>query len=557
VTTIEQQGGYGHGNVTRSPIEGGEEGGAHASEQQGQAVGSGSQGRSFPKAVAGLFGYVHTHPGRSLLLWIAAIAGVRLGLVLTYDGFLGVDSGAYGLGVLQFFGPPGEYLDTSFSRPPLAPGFLYTPFWFLTDGFTPLGSNLYAAVFSLSILPGFYLLARRIMGQHWGALATVGLTLDWPLGEMFVTGVVPITGFGMLCLVLWGMLGVAEGSQSWRHWLAVILAVPLVAFTNQTTLGIALVAVPIAWLILPNKRANLIALGAGAFLALSALPWYLHVLPGQPRVSYPGPLLYLAPWWQLSSWLQMAGGVALGALVLKLRPHWSRYGYLDIPERVKVPHEGLRLMAVLLIVHAVLNVFLSHDEAVMNIVYRSSYWMSVPFWICAAYVGRRLWQRWQPSLLLAATAASIALAVGAYGVQDQFYGQAHYSDLAGPDVLAALASIPSDDVTRIGTNAESRGFYLAALTQKPVAWVQSALPAAQYVDQETKARCALGWTDCADRGYVSHWLIDTKHTQQVRGLIVGAPDPERPWGDIGPHAPWLTKTFEQGTVQVWTYQPGP
>lgn len=489
------------------------------------------------------------------MLWLTAVLGVRLGLAATYSGFLGVDSGAYGLGILQFFGPPGDYLNTSFERPPLAPGFLYAPFWLMTGGFTPLGSNLYAAVFSMAIFPGFYLLAQRVLGKRWGALATGALALDFPLGEMFVTGVVPITGFGMLALTLWGMLGLANGYQATRwHAAAVAFGVPLVAHTNQTALGIAFVTIPIVWLMLPNKREITLWLAAGTVLALSALPWYLNVLPGQPRVSYPGPLVYLNLWWS-SQWLQAIGGLAVGLAVLKLRRRWQSYtrdGY-ELNDAVKVNQNAVRIMAVLLVTHSVLNVFLSNDEALMNVFYRSSYWMAVPFWICTAYLTARAVQWLRPTRKYLAAAVLTFMAIGVYGVQDQFYGQAYYSDLAGPDVLDALASIPQDSITRIGTNAESRGFYLAALTEKPVAWVQSAPPAASYTGQEQQARCSLGWAeDCTSHDYVSHWLIDRKHTQQIEAVVRGAPDPRKPWDDLGAQAPWLEKTFERGTVEVWT-----
>ncbi len=525
---------------------------AVAGREERRSYAQGEYGKTFPRSEArstvpkGL-AWIRTHPGTSLIVFLLAIAGVRLGLAITYAGYLGVDTGAYLLGVNEVWG--GEPTGTSFSRPPLAPGFLMVPFLEVFGGY--LGANIYAAVFSMSIFPSFYLLAQRLLGKGWGAIATAALAFDLPLAEMFVTGVVPITGFAALALVLWGLLKTAY-NPSITGYLAVIVGLPLIAFTNQTTLGLAFVTVPLAWLILPEKRRLFYALGLGTLVALSAFPWYVDVLPGADRVSYPGALVYLNPWWS-SQWIQALGGVIVAATVCRFTvSREPRPVVAGTVWHLIVNHE-LRVVAGLLLAHSVLNVLLSHDEALMNVFYRSSYWMAIPFWICTAYLVRALLQRWRPTWGFRAVAVALFLGVGAYGVQDQFYGQAFYSNLAGPDVLAALESIPPEQITRIGTNAESRAFYFAALTKKPVAWVQSAFPAEAYVEQERQARCSLGWRDdCDGHAYVSHWIIDTRHTQQIDIIMPKAPNPTAPWAQMNSNAPWLEKTFERGTVQVWT-----
>ncbi len=385
---------YGKGNARITSARS-EERRPHESAQRRDPPISRTQGR--PNAGSRALAWISTHPGRSLLIFLVAVAGVRIGLAATYAGYLGVDTGAYLLGVNEVWG--GEPTGTSFTRPPLAPGFFMVPFLWAFPGY--LGANLYAAVFSMSIFPSFYLLAQRLLGSRWGALATVGLALDWPLAEMFVTGVVPITGFAALALVVWGMMGLSSKNPKFRYASAIALGIPLIAFTNQTTLGLAFVTVPLAWLVLPGKRRVAIALVLGAVLALSALPWYLDVLPGSARVSYPGPLIYLNPWWS-SQWIQGVYGILAGALVLRLRPV-----------------VGMRLLAILLIVHATLNVFLSNDEALMNIFYRSSYWMAVPVWICFAYLVRHYLNLWRPAASHVALACACLLSIFVAAVQDQ------------------------------------------------------------------------------------------------------------------------------------------
>ena len=481
--------------------------------------------------------WLRDHPIRAMFAWLTLMAGLRLVLAINHEGYLGVDGGAYLLGMAQFWG--GEPTGTSFERPPLAPGYLLVPFMELIGG--SLGFNIYAAVFSFAVFPGFFLLAQKIIGTRYAALATVALSTDFALGEMFVTGVVPLAGFGFLALLLYGMIGLSE-EGNWKHRAAVVLSMPMIAMTNQTALGLALVVVPIAWLFLNKKIQLLMVLGAGALVSLSALPWYLDVLPGQSRVSYPGPLVYLNFWWS-SQWLQALYAIVVGSSIL----------YLFRSEKLGA-RRSERIIATLLLVHAVLNVFLSNDEALMNIFYRSSYWISIPFWIGSAIVVREIYDRVDLGSLLRVAALIVFLAVGTYGSIYQFYGQSYYSNLAGIEVLNALDSIPEGDITRIGTNAESRGFYFAALTKKPVAWVQSAWPAASYVKQEEKARCELGWVnDCSGEGWISHWIVDTRETQQVKALFPMAPDPEDAFGDLGKHAPWLEKTFQQNNVEVWTY----
>lgn len=475
-------------------------------------------------------------PNRMFLLWFLAVLFTRIGLNATYDGYLGVDGGAYWLGLHRFVSEPGPYLDASWPRPPLAPGFLLWPFQQVFGNM--LGFNLYQAVFATSIIPPFYLLARRLLPAWWAVAATVGISLDWPLAEMAVTGVVPITGFGAMCLALWGLINISDDRHPfhWPSWLAVIIGIPLIAHTNQTALGISLVVFPLTWLLLRRKRDTLTALIGGGLVALTALPWYLEVLPGSPRVNYPGSLVGFHFWWE-SQWYQLAFSLPLAVMV------WRSSAW-----------RPARLIALLVGVHAVLQVFISSDETLMNIFYRSSYWISIPWWLGAAWLGSRYQWRWLARVgrRTLYAAGALALAVGIYGAQDQFYGQAYYSNLAGPDVLTLLERIP-DDGTIIGTNAESRGYWIAAITKRPVMWVQPALPNGYFASVEVQGRCELGWTDCDERGHVGWWLIETAQTQQIKALILDAPNPENAWNEIGEHAPWLELVAQEGTVQLWRY----
>ncbi len=459
---------------------------------------------------AGLIGLLYQAPGRTLMVFLCAIMGVRLGLALTYQGYLGVDGGAYILGAQQLLSQGVD--DVHFARPPLAPGWLLVPLTELIGGTT--GYNVYAAIFSMSMFPGVYLLARSLVGPRWGALATGALALDWRMWELFVTGVVPVTAFGFLALALWGLIGISRGRMYNKLYiLAIVAGLPLVAFTNQTTLGLAVVTLGVAWLTLPNKLGTARVLMLAGAVTLVALPWYIDVLPGTARVHYPGPLVYLHPAWS-AQWHQSAVGLGIAAIL------WRT-----------TRAAPLRALAAVVAAHSALNVFLSFDEAVLNVMFRSGHWMQIPGWIALAAVLRQAAPRAPhdlPRYLLPIGIAAF-LALGAYGAQDQFYGQAYYSDMAGPKVLRALEVLDLEDVGRIGTNAESRALYIAAVTGKPVSWLQSALPSEHYRAQEEATRCEIGWLEGCRTGYITHFLVDEWNRQQNANLARYPVDWEDPW----------------------------
>ena len=49
----------------------------------------------------------------------------------------------------------------------------------------------------------------------------------------------------------------------------------------------------------------------GGIIALTALPWYLQVLPGNGMLDYPGPIVYFTRMYDIA-WLQLALGWGLG-----------------------------------------------------------------------------------------------------------------------------------------------------------------------------------------------------------------------------------------------------
>tara|TARA_R110000824_G_scaffold82199_2_gene206149 strand:+ start:4267 stop:5889 length:1623 start_codon:yes stop_codon:yes gene_type:complete len=487
------------------------------------------------------------NPIRFLLLWVAAIVGLRLSFVVAYTlingGFLGVDEGAYILGVQALTDSNPWASGIHFTRAPLSPGWLLWPF--LQVFGLVWGSNLYSFAASLPAIGGFYLLARAIFSTKWAVATTMLFSFDWVQAELLVTGTAPLMGMTWMMVLVAGML---RNDTRWGR-LAIVIAMPLIAYTNQTSLALSVVTVPLVWLMLPDKRRLMLWLAVGAALTLTALPWYWEVVPGTGRMSYPGAFIYLNPAWS-AHWHFMVAGVVLGGVAL-----------------LKGSPPRLRALAAAMTAHAVLQIFLSHDEAFMNLFFRSTAWMMPLWWIVAAWtvkqhgltvyrrVVRQLGFADRPNWAMLRVSFVALLAFGLFGVAMQYKGQAYYSELAGGPMLDAIAQIDLDHAEVIGTNAESRGYYIAAVTKRTVVWTQSALPATAYVEKEAALRCEIGWIENCERlGHITHFLID-EHNRQIDAAqaIYRSPDPANPW-DFS-NMPWMVEVYRQGSIVLYELEP--
>ncbi len=485
--------------------------------------------------------FLRAHPGWILLALIAAAAALRLILVFAHEGFLGVDGGAYLLIRNEVLGD--EPTGASFPKPPLAPGWLLVPFTAALGD--DQGYKLFSAVGSMLLLiPGAYLLSRAFLTLWQTNFALSFLMVDMMHGEMIVTGVLPLMGFGLLALALWGIHGLAEG-HSWRRGLAILVALPLIAFINQTTAGMALVVLPVymaalayfggAW------RERLLRMvpwvAGGGLLALTALPWYLDVLPVSGELRYPGPYVYFDgigsfAWWQF----------ALGGLLA----FWMvRFGQ-DYRIRALGAVTGLLAIGCTL---------LSTDETVINVFYRSRYLLSVPFFIGVTWV---VFRYWWPSVRPAYGAYGltlVALGLMAFGYVWQFNGQARYSDMATPEVVAALELLEERE-DGIVTNAYTLALWIAALNKAPVSWTFTHEPPALYVEADRDVRCVLGWVEGCDvvgaagRLQATHVLIDERFPNYNKRAPATYLAPADQWKVTG-EAPWLEPIFSSGTVKLW------
>lgn len=474
-------------------------------------------------------------------------------LTLTHSGFLGVDGGAYAHGVNVLFG--GSELGVGFPRPPLAPGYLLWPFieFLGLDN----GYKVWSAIASLAPAVPVYLFARRIqqgarVSSTTPALFAAGfILLDLLHGEMIVTGALPLIGFGLLGLTWWGLCSLHE-RWTWQAAATVVITLGLIPYVNQTTAGLAIVTIPIfmaglLWfgrhdrLHSPWQQAQrlLPALIAGGAIALGALPWYTQVLPVSGVLNYPGPFIYLTHIYD-SAWFQLLLAWPLGIWMIR-----------------KGEQPWLQSLGVLTILLGTLTVFMSTDETVLNIFYRSRYLLAIPVFIGFAWL---VFVRWLPAIhwrWAAPAGIAVALVFMSVGYVSQFDRQAGYSKMITQDTTAALELIP-DNGKAVINNSFTMALWVAGLkkTGAPHTWTWQPPPTWTETDQHV--RCVLGWVpECSPSESIAQlnagWvLIEGRfpfYNERAPG-VYGATNEREPWANL-PDVPWLSLVFEQGTTQLY------
>lgn len=178
-------------------------------------------------------------PQSALIIGLAVVFGIRLFFVLNHTGLWGVDGGAYLLS--QHYVLTGDQI-VDFKRPWLAPGYLMVPFTW-AFGYD-MGVKAFALAAWLPMLWPLWLLARCALSAWATVAALVMLSLGLMLAEMFVAGALPMVAFAGLFFALWGTWRLAERPGWWPR-VAVAGGIAWIAYTNQTTVGIAVYALPL------------------------------------------------------------------------------------------------------------------------------------------------------------------------------------------------------------------------------------------------------------------------------------------------------------------------
>ena len=475
-----------------------------------------------------------------------------------------------------------EPTGAGFPRPPLAPGWLLVPFVHYLG--MDIGYKVWSSV--ASVLPAIptYLLARRIGSSppakgsppppRWipaAAFAAGFILLDLLHAEMIVTGALPLIAFALLGLVWWAMGELAE-DWSWSSAGVLIISLGLIPWINQTTAGLALVTIPVYGAALVGFKAKAtwdtqqitgfiryndhflsviprlaIPLFAGGVIAICALPWYLQVMPGTGLLNYPGPFMYLSPW-NDSSWVQVALAVPLGLYVI-----W----------RGQQP--WLRALGVLILLLAVLLPWLSTDETVINIFYRSRYLLALPWFVAITWC---VFARWLPSMPPWGKTLSMALTVAAIAIMGtgywwQFNNQTKYSDMVTHETEQALEiARASGDGKSIINNSFTLALWISAINkvESPHTWTWE--PPSHWTQTDRDVRCVLGWRpECnvseSIQALNAGWiLIENRfpyYNLRAPG-VYGAVNVPEPWASL-PTTPWLDLVYSKGTTDLYRISP--
>lgn len=500
-------------------------------------------------------------PNRIIITLITGTFLLRLYFVLSHQGMWGVDGGAYLLSRNAVLGIPRL---ADFPRPPLAPGYLLVPFTTMLGD--DMGLKIFALVASFALVPPFLLLARQSLTPYQTAWALFLLLMDWMLTEMFTAGVLPMVAFGFLLLGMWGVYRLRERWHATGA-AAVMVALPGIMYTNQTTVGIAAVTLPAFALGLgltrPFARRLVLPTAVGIAVAATALPWYFAVMPGSGLLRYPGPLLAVYTY-QNSAWFQLALGLAVGIAAYRRGPAF------------------IKGMAAVLLALSVLVPLVSFDESLMNIFYRSRYLHAVPLYICAVWLAVRYAPaavRWRPILY---PGLALLAAVMLTGNILQLSWETKLGRMVTPQTAQAIQWLRTQPTRAVATNSYSLSLYVSALLQRRSPWLQVYDPPLLYRQQHSLMTCLMGWRErCDPRGAaarlgVSHVLVErlwpsygddvarrvpglgkaygvveaaSPWKDDVLGLIWGAP--QHAWEVTARRAWWLHPVWEKGSTIVY------
>ena len=387
---------------------------------------------------------------RGVVIVLLGTLALRLTMSLTHDGFLGVDGGAYLLWAKQLTHDDLRLI--GFQRTPLGPGWLLVPFIELLGD--DAGYQVWNALSSVLVIPAAYLLAQRVLTPRQAVMATVFVALNPWHWEMLVTGSLPAIGISLIFVALWGMMAVIEGDSGRWHRIAIIGSIGLIPYVNQTSTGLAGIALPalvIAYAVQARSfkpfHAVLPYWVIGALLALPSLYFYGDVLFNSAYVAFPGSKLYIYNGYH--------GGMLVAA-----------YGLFVAYFAIKHGNPPIKALGVVLAAHSFLPLFASHDEAIINVLYRSQHLATPLLMVVGAwYVAREVKRLPGLRVVVGTGMAAVVLLGASLWVFDR---QASFSDMVTPDMNVVRAHIPPEYDGWIITSNGSTAYWMAA--ERAWAW---------------------------------------------------------------------------------------
>ena len=514
-------------------------------------------------------------PRLTLVLGLAAAFAVHFYFVWHHTGLWGVDGGAYLLS--QHYVTTGEQI-VDFKRPWLAPGFLLIPFtWAFGDDW---GIRTFALVSWLPMMVPVWLFARIALTRWQAVVSVLGVAFGLMLAEMFVAGSLPMVAFTGTFFCMWAVWRLCGSERpEWKHRISLALGIAWMAYTNQTSVGIALYLLPF-WAIISiwlqpgtvrRKVRNMaVPVFAGAVLALPTIPFFIQTAPGSGMLRYPGPMFTTynadnAVWYYMAMFGPFAGYIA-----------WRATGFI-------------RGLAVLMLLSLPIGAVYSFDESILNITYRTRYLYTIYFYILAAWFGWHILgkhKRWLAACVLGAFAVLIPLNIY------QLHFETKLKRMVTADVQDGIEWLQAKDFPGgIGTNSYSMGLWVSAWTKKPVTWLQVWDPPPFYAEQHNNMACLVAWDlDCDVPKAINELDVDYLLIERVWpasnaeiagiegvggiydlvdrfsvmrwkqfGATWNAPkeadaelssDPY-PWQITSEYALWLIPVWQQGTAKIW------
>lgn len=491
-------------------------------------------------------------------LAIAITLALRSTLMLTHGSYVGIDGGAYILSAMDVMGE--KAVSVGFPRPPLAPGWTFVPF--LEIWGADLGYRLWAIAASLPMLLPIYLLARDLVNKPAALFCLAFASVDLMLMEMMVDGALPLLAFTFLGLAIWAAIRLT-GGWSRLHFLVLAASVGILPYVNQPVTGIAVVltpalAVSLWWHLRADertaqRRVNLLlhvlpALFLGVLIALPAAPWYLANMPGNAELRYPGPILFPVSPLDISPYQAVIVFAVCSLVYLRSKgPEGQR------------PDYRIKAICVLAAVMALMALFISYDEGIINILFRARYGMALVVYpalgwlVCGGWPGKDWRREWNIPVM----AGLVFLLLTAFYVKD-FRDHTAIKDQVTPETVRALKIAKSEGAGKaIITDFYSLSHWVAALNgvESPNVW--GLAPAPKHVKSDREVRCLLGWVDgcdyraaagALDAEYIliDHRFPDLKSGQRAYGAV----EEMDPWGGLG-DAPWLRLRYREGEVSLW------
>lgn len=494
-------------------------------------------------------------------MWISALVllfiAARFFYSLTYPDHLGVDAGAYLLGVNELLGKGAT--NASFTRLPLGAGYTLLPF---TSVFgVVVGFKLWSAIFAvIPLLPALYLLFCRVVSKPWAIAAAFVAVGGWLSQEMYVTGALPLVGFGYTALIMWGVWGIAEESQhtryaiaigwkkklyAFRYEITIALSLGLLAFTNHTAVGIAAIILPIWTLALTIRHPYRIfemawPVGMGIGLAMFAYPYYPQVGVGSDLYRYEGPLLFIRPTVLDMGWYVAIAGFATSYFAFKKK--WYPY-------------------AAVLAFLSFWAPFYSFDETIVNLTYRGRFLAAalMPV-VWADLVRERLSTFPYRAQVINLSLIAVLVVVGSVLVDD---AQRRYSTFVTPQVESVLDVVKNHpDKGAILSSNFGEGTFYQALTGREVYYTFAHKPPKAFTQSEADVRCIFNWVqncnvDEAIERLDARFVVVNRKWPADWGQIYMAPaDGKNPvllWTPLDA-APWLIPLAENELVKAWLIQ---